>query len=209
MVTDDFLNVTTDFSLLSLRDLLAARELFHLHLINKPNVVATAVGRYRIRKHPQNGAPGESGAARNAFQLSPVSCTSRPVISQRDCDDGVAPVGGNRSRSGLEVARDPDTQDQPSEGSVKGRPQTKRSTPRRNDPCPCGSGVKYKHCCASKDRDLSFQHDFALARYRQGLALETQGRDRRGDRGLSRSRCGGTGSRSEEPTWTPVRKAGP
>ena len=63
MVTDDFLNVTTDFSLLSLRDLLAARELFHLHLINKPNVVATAVGRYRIRKHPQNGAPGESEAA--------------------------------------------------------------------------------------------------------------------------------------------------
>jgi tetratricopeptide (TPR) repeat protein len=60
---------------------------------------------------------------------------------------------------------------------VKGRPQTKRSTPRRNDPCPCGSGAKYKHCCASKDRDLSFQDDFALARCRQGLALETQGRD--------------------------------
>jgi hypothetical protein len=50
MVTDDFLNATIDFNLLSLRDLLAAREQFHLHLINKPNVIATAVGRYRIRK---------------------------------------------------------------------------------------------------------------------------------------------------------------
>ena len=23
---------------------------------------------------------------------------------------------------------------------------------RRNDPCPCGSGKKYKHCCLKKDR---------------------------------------------------------
>ena len=22
--------------------------------------------------------------------------------------------------------------------------------PKRNDPCPCGSGKKYKHCCAHK-----------------------------------------------------------
>jgi hypothetical protein len=63
MTTDDFLSGTTDFSLLSLRDLLAARDQFHLHLINKPNVVATAVGRYRIRKHPDNGAPSKSEAA--------------------------------------------------------------------------------------------------------------------------------------------------
>ena len=62
-------------------------------------------------------------------------------------------------------------------GPVKGRPQTGPSTTGRNDPCPCGSGRKYKHCCASKDRGLSLQNDFARARYRQGLALETQGRD--------------------------------
>ena len=79
MVTDDFLNVTTDFSLLSLRDLLAARELFHLHLINKPNVVATAVGRYRIRKHPQNGAPGESEAAHPKRTLANSESPSRFV----------------------------------------------------------------------------------------------------------------------------------
>lgn len=60
---------------------------------------------------------------------------------------------------------------------MKGRPQSTPPTPGRNDPCFCGSGRKYKHCCASKDRNLSFQNDFALGHYRQGLALETQGRD--------------------------------
>lgn len=28
--------------------------------------------------------------------------------------------------------------------------------PSRNDPCPCGSGKKYKHCCYAKD---SVKHD--------------------------------------------------
>lgn len=27
--------------------------------------------------------------------------------------------------------------------------------PGRNDPCPCGSGKKYKHCCALKEQRLS------------------------------------------------------
>jgi hypothetical protein len=46
----DILDSKFNFNLLSLKDLLEARELFHLHLINKKNVVATALGRYRIRK---------------------------------------------------------------------------------------------------------------------------------------------------------------
>ena len=50
METEDYLSLETDFNLLSIYDLLAARELFHLHLSHKPNVVATAIGRYRIRK---------------------------------------------------------------------------------------------------------------------------------------------------------------
>jgi hypothetical protein len=50
MPVQDVLESQNDFSLLSLPDLLAAREQFHRHLIHKPNVVATAVGRYRIRK---------------------------------------------------------------------------------------------------------------------------------------------------------------
>jgi len=45
----DYLSIQDDFNRLSLRDLRAARDQFHLYLIHKPNVVATAVGRYRIR----------------------------------------------------------------------------------------------------------------------------------------------------------------
>jgi hypothetical protein len=63
MVTPDLFATQTDFNLLSLHDLLAARDNFHLHLINKANVIATAVGRYRIRssdpwpsqEHPAGG----------------------------------------------------------------------------------------------------------------------------------------------------------
>ena len=40
---------STNFHHLSVRDLVEARDLFHLHLMNKRNVVATAIGRYRIR----------------------------------------------------------------------------------------------------------------------------------------------------------------
>src|SRR5689334_6536424 len=47
----------SNFNHLSLKDLIEAREMFHAHLINKRNVVATAVGRYLIRKDnlDQNG----------------------------------------------------------------------------------------------------------------------------------------------------------
>src|SRR5262245_54893213 len=38
------------FDQLSLRDLLDARDQYHIHLMQHPNVVATAVCRYRIRK---------------------------------------------------------------------------------------------------------------------------------------------------------------
>jgi hypothetical protein len=63
MVTPDIFASQTDFNLLSLHDLLAARDNFHLHLINKANVIATAIGRYRIRSsdpwpsqdHPNGG----------------------------------------------------------------------------------------------------------------------------------------------------------
>ncbi len=41
---------STNFASLSLKDLIEARDLFHYHLMNKENVVATALGLYRIRK---------------------------------------------------------------------------------------------------------------------------------------------------------------
>jgi hypothetical protein len=55
-----------DFGSLSVRDLLDAREAYHLHLSNLAHVVGTAIGRYRIRKgdwfetNPPNTKPPES-----------------------------------------------------------------------------------------------------------------------------------------------------
>jgi hypothetical protein len=46
---DNPLNPLTDFHSLSLRDLLEARDLYHLHLTERKGVLATAVGRYLIR----------------------------------------------------------------------------------------------------------------------------------------------------------------
>jgi hypothetical protein len=40
-----------DFSSLSLKDLLDARDAYHVHLAHLDNVIATAVGRYRIRRN--------------------------------------------------------------------------------------------------------------------------------------------------------------
>jgi hypothetical protein len=31
--------------------------------------------------------------------------------------------------------------------------------PGRNDPCPCGSGKKYKRCCLDKDVDAELEHE--------------------------------------------------
>jgi tetratricopeptide (TPR) repeat protein len=47
-------------------------------------------------------------------------------------------------------------------------------TPGRNDPCPCGSGQKYKQCCREKDRAAQSAADRARAaqeRERQHAAL--------------------------------------
>lgn len=64
-----------DFTSLTLTDLLAARELFHPHLMNKPNVVGTAIGRYRIRN--------DDGATRmqpRTLENSSVQENSWPAI---------------------------------------------------------------------------------------------------------------------------------
>jgi tetratricopeptide (TPR) repeat protein len=42
----------------------------------------------------------------------------------------------------------------------------------RNDPCPCGSGKKYKHCCLEKDRAAEFAPAIA-----QRIALQAQEAD--------------------------------
>lgn len=56
-----------------------------------------------------------------------------------------------------EAAADPDhpayeklqsLMDSGGEGRARLRPASRRPTVGRNDPCPCGSGKKYKYCCA-------------------------------------------------------------
>jgi hypothetical protein len=85
MTGSDFLNPETDFNLLSLRDLLAARDQFHLHLMNKANVVATAVGLYRIRKDDpwpdkDNPRPARRDHPRRTLDNSEVRPNSWPAI---------------------------------------------------------------------------------------------------------------------------------
>lgn len=47
-----------DFSAVSIKDLIEARDLYHFHLMSKANVVGTAVGSYLIRdSDPQDGSP--------------------------------------------------------------------------------------------------------------------------------------------------------
>lgn len=59
---DSLFKSSSDFTSLSLKDLIEARDLFHYHLINKKNVVATALGLYRIRKSDPWPKPHESAA---------------------------------------------------------------------------------------------------------------------------------------------------
>ncbi len=44
----------TEFKSLTVRDLLEARDRYHVHIANLPHVIGTAVGRYRIRKDDGN-----------------------------------------------------------------------------------------------------------------------------------------------------------
>src|SRR6185437_4637955 len=69
MKTTDPLRPDKEFNMLSLKDLIEARDHYHVHLMHKENVVATAVGRYRIRStdpwpthRSQDGHPKEGAA---------------------------------------------------------------------------------------------------------------------------------------------------
>jgi hypothetical protein len=71
-----------EFDHLSVRDLLEARELYHVHLMRHPNVVATAVGRYRIRTG--DGWPSEErpkkGTEPRTLENSEVRPYSWPCV---------------------------------------------------------------------------------------------------------------------------------
>ena len=42
----------------------------------------------------------------------------------------------------------------------------------RNDPCPCGSGKKFKHCCLGKENSTASRHGAASASEALRQALE-------------------------------------
>ena len=48
---------------------------------------------------------------------------------------------------------------------------------RRNDPCPCGSGKKYKHCCYAKDSVKHEEPVLEAAAAGEPEADETDGTD--------------------------------
>lgn len=69
-----------DYSALSIKDLLDARDIYHFHLMNKKNVIGTAIGRYLVRDgDPENGRKVKNPDPRR-FSNSSVKRYSWPSI---------------------------------------------------------------------------------------------------------------------------------
>jgi hypothetical protein len=76
-----------DFSSLSLKDLIEARDLYHFHLMSKPKVVGTAIGLYLMRDPQAAAEPRTRGERVNhqrkvprTFDNSHVTEASWPCI---------------------------------------------------------------------------------------------------------------------------------
>jgi len=69
---------------LSLRDLVEAQDFYHIYLMNHPHVVATAIGRYRIRHEDdwpdQNGSGKKNGKGKRTLENSEVRPYSWPAV---------------------------------------------------------------------------------------------------------------------------------
>ena len=77
----DYLAAEENYSALSIRDLVKARDEFHIHLMHKANVIGTAIGRYRVRKgdawpngrqHSSHGGSAEPRTLQNS-EVRPYS----------------------------------------------------------------------------------------------------------------------------------------
>ncbi|HEY3855974.1 MAG TPA: hypothetical protein VGO67_16415 [Verrucomicrobiae bacterium] len=81
---DGYLSSSSPFGQLSLHDLLDARDKYHVDLMNHPNVIGTAVGRYRIRKADswpaKNGHGKSHGTGVRTLENSEVRPYSWPAI---------------------------------------------------------------------------------------------------------------------------------
>src|SRR5438552_379595 len=71
----DVVGVQRNYQSLSVRDLLEARDQYHYHLMNKANVVGTAIGLYLIRdsdpwpSHEKNSVKAAAGAPKGERNL--------------------------------------------------------------------------------------------------------------------------------------------
>jgi len=70
-----------NFHSLSIRDLLEAREAYHVHLVNMVNVLATAIGRYRVRKGTEAGKPKIASKTRY-IKNAPPKTLQNTVVTQ-------------------------------------------------------------------------------------------------------------------------------
>jgi hypothetical protein len=69
-----------DFNSLSVLDLLEAREQYHVHLTNKENVVATAIGRYRVRNTPDKDKPRIASDTRYVQDSEPKTLQNSSIV---------------------------------------------------------------------------------------------------------------------------------
>jgi hypothetical protein len=69
---------TNAYEKLSLKDLLDARDLYHVHLMQHPNVVATAVGMYRIRRDDDYPKPWGPGIKHGTYERTLLNSEVRP-----------------------------------------------------------------------------------------------------------------------------------
>lgn len=72
----------SDFQSLGVRELLDARDQFHVHLANKPNVFSTAIGRYLVRDTDADAKEADDGGvkdrARKAKQRTLLNSAVKP-----------------------------------------------------------------------------------------------------------------------------------
>jgi hypothetical protein len=69
-----------DFSSLSLKDLLEARDAYHVHLAHLENVIATAVGRYRIREQDPDAGSAKGPKEWRGREQAPERTLGNTVV---------------------------------------------------------------------------------------------------------------------------------
>ena len=85
----DIFDITRTYSTLSIPDLLLARDQYHYQLMNKANVIATAIGYYRIRKKEHWPSRKDPHPDNSEFKDEPRTLpTSQPVADHTQVPAG-------------------------------------------------------------------------------------------------------------------------